>query len=199
MGFLEFGVVVVVESLYNDDIGQSGIFTFFFGKKIHISSSLGLFCKANDELPPQNSCTGQEMSKSVKRALICFHLQGKKDMPISIHLCLLFWVLFSFQNRLLSSLQNPINCPVSLTHPTVPSIAAFTNPFAFLPLRSPRPPRLPSIAVTLLVSPVAYSLPMLGSTFSPALKETNSANGTSHTQRPKYDAISVKDGMSRRS
>jgi hypothetical protein len=36
---------------------------------------------------------------------------------------------------------------------------------------------------------------MLGSTFSPAERETKRANGTSHTQRPKYDAISVNDGM----
>lgn len=48
----------------------------------------------------------------------------------------------------------------------------------------------------LLPCPVAYSLPMLGSTFSPALKLTNNANGTSHTFKPKKLAISVKVGMS---
>jgi hypothetical protein len=42
---------------------------------------------------------------------------------------------------------------------------------------------------------VAYSDPILGSTFSPADRETNSAKGTSQTQRPKYDAISVKEGI----
>lgn len=79
-------------TIFPDDIGQSGKSTYFCGKKIYISSSLGLFCKANDELPPQDSCTGQEMSKSVKGVLVCFHLQGKKDIPISINLCLLFWL-----------------------------------------------------------------------------------------------------------
>jgi hypothetical protein len=42
---------------------------------------------------------------------------------------------------------------------------------------------------------VAYSEPIEGSTFSPADSETNSANGTSQTHRPKYDAISVNEGM----
>jgi hypothetical protein len=37
---------------------------------------------------------------------------------------------------------------------------------------------------------------MLGSTFSPADRETKRAKGTSQTQRPKYDAISVKEGIS---
>jgi hypothetical protein len=36
---------------------------------------------------------------------------------------------------------------------------------------------------------------MEGNTFSPADSETKSANGTSQTHRPKYDAISVKEGM----
>jgi hypothetical protein len=40
---------------------------------------------------------------------------------------------------------------------------------------------------------------MLGSTFSPALKEINKVNGTSHMQRPKKEAISVKVGVSTRS
>jgi hypothetical protein len=44
------------------------------------------------------------------------------------------------------------------------------------------------------VSPVAYSDPILGSTFSLADSEMNSANGTSQTQRPKNEDISVKEG-----
>ena len=40
------------------------------------------------------------------------------------------------------------------------------------------------------------SLPIVGSTLSLADKLTNSANGTIQTQRPKYEAISVKVGMS---
>ena len=44
--------------------------------------------------------------------------------------------------------------------------------------------------------PVAYSLPMLGRTFSPALREMKRAKGTSQTHMPKKEAISVKVGMS---
>jgi hypothetical protein len=44
--------------------------------------------------------------------------------------------------------------------------------------------------------PIAYSDPIVGNTFSPALKLTNSANGTNQTHKPKYDAISVKVGRS---
>jgi hypothetical protein len=39
------------------------------------------------------------------------------------------------------------------------------------------------------------SLPIVGRTLSLADKLTKSANGTNHTQSPKYDAISVKVGM----
>lgn len=101
-----------------------------------------------------------------------------------------------------SPLQNPIACPVSPTHPPTPSIAAFTSPFAFLlvplplpafrlPLPIPAPPPAPTAP-----SPVAYSLPILGKTSSPALRLTKSANGTNQTQIPKYDAISVNVGTS---
>lgn len=48
--------------------------------------------------------------------------------------------------------------------------------------------------VKLLPSPVAYSDPILGSTFSEAESETKRENGMSQTHRPKKDAISVKDG-----
>lgn len=98
--------------------------------------------------------------------------------------------------------------PVSPTHSLTPLTIAFAMP-AFVPLRCllrPSPNALllggalgvvgdfPEL-MKLLPSPVAYSEPMLGSTFSPADRETKSANGTSHTHRPKYDAISVNVGI----
>ena len=47
-----------------------------------------------------------------------------------------------------------------------------------------------------LPSPVAYSLPMLGRTFSPADNETKRAKGISQMHNPKKDATSVKVGIS---
>jgi len=38
------------------------------------------------------------------------------------------------------------------------------------------------------------SLPIVGNTLSLAERETKRENGTSHTQSPKYDAISVNVG-----
>ena len=75
---------------------------------------------------------------------------------------------------------------------------AFTNPFVLLAVRVPPLKPIPSRDPFVPVSPVAYSLPILGSTFSPALKLTKRANGTSQMQIPKYDAISVKLGGSSR-
>lgn len=72
---------------------------------------------------------------------------------------------------------------------------AFCVPALFLPaLTSPDAEgTLPGLT-KLLPAPVAYSDPILGSTFSPALKLTNNANGTNHTCSPKKLAISVKLG-----
>ncbi|KAL8680198.1 MAG: hypothetical protein Q9186_003610 [Xanthomendoza sp. 1 TL-2023] len=87
--------------------------------------------------------------------------------------------------------------PVSPTHSKVPSIAAFTRPFApGLLLRSPLDPRLLVPSPLRPAFPVAYSLPMLGKTFSPALSETKRAKGVSQTQMPKNEAISVNVGIS---
>lgn len=98
------------------------------------------------------------------------------------------------QNLLvLSPLQNPITSPVSPTHSRTPSTATLTKPF---PPFFPFPPPTPAPIPTPLVSPVAYSLPILGRTFSLAVNDTNNENGTSQTQIPKYEAISVKDGTS---
>lgn len=44
------------------------------------------------------------------------------------------------------------------------------------------------------VGSVAYSDPIEGNTFSPALSDTKSAKGTSHICRKKNEAISVKLG-----
>ena len=84
-----------------------------------------------------------------------------------------------------SPCHNPITAPVSPTQSLIPSTAALAMPVF---LRFLLWPMLP------FLSPVAYSEPILGSTFSPALKLTNSAKGTSHTHKPKYEAISVKLG-----
>ena len=40
------------------------------------------------------------------------------------------------------------------------------------------------------------SLPIVGNTLSLAERLTKSAKGTSQTQSPKYEAISVKEGIS---
>lgn len=95
------------------------------------------------------------------------------------------------QNRLvLSPLQNPMISPVSLVQSRTPSTKALAIPlFLDLPSEGLRP-------VGLARSPVTYSEPMLGNTFSPALKLTNRANGTSQTHRPKYEATSEKEGIS---
>lgn len=79
----------------------------------------------------------------------------------------------------------------------VQSTAAFNKPFFLLTLPSPVPKASPTVLGT--SPPVAYSLPMLGSTFSLALNDTNRAKGTSQTHIPKYEAISVKVGISGRS
>lgn len=88
--------------------------------------------------------------------------------------------------RTFSPLQKPMTAPVSLIQSFAPLTAALAMPVFLLlwPFLNPTPSR----------SPVAYSDPMLGSTFSPALRLTNNANGTSQTHRPKYDAISVNVG-----
>ena len=98
---------------------------------------------------------------------------------------------FLFQNLLvLSPLQNPITSPVSPTQSRTPLTTAFAIPW-FVPLLALpflSPPTLsgslPAL-IKLLPSPVAYSDPILGKTFSPADSDTKSANGTSQTQRPK--------------
>ena len=97
-----------------------------------------------------------------------------------------------------SPFQTPSNSPVSPIHSTTPltaalAIPAFCVPALFLPILSSPPGTLPGLT-KLLPAPVAYSDPMLGSTFSPALKLTNSANGTNHTCSPKNLASSVNDG-----
>ena len=94
--------------------------------------------------------------------------------------------------------QTPNNSPVSPIQSTTPltaafAIPAFCVPALFLPATPSLPGTLPGLT-KLLPAPVAYSDPMLGSTFSPALKLTNSANGTNHTCSPKKLAISVNDG-----
>ena len=81
-----------------------------------------------------------------------------------------------------SSLQYPIFSPISLNHSMAPSTAAFAKPFFLI------------FSLFALVSPVAYSLPILGSTLSPALRETKKAKGTSQMRRPKKEATSVKVG-----
>ncbi|KAG5986313.1 hypothetical protein E4U54_005494, partial [Claviceps lovelessii] len=45
-------------------------------------------------------------------------------------------------------------------------------------------------------APRTGSVPMVGSTLSPADRLTNSAKGTSHTHRPKKEAIMEKLGTS---
>jgi hypothetical protein len=113
-------------------------------------------------------------------------------MQISFHLYVISITVASLtQNRLvLSPLQNPMSSPVSLVQSRTPSTKALAIPlFLDLPSEGPRP-------VGLARSPVAYSEPMLGNTFSPALKLTNRANGTSQTHRPKYEATSEKEGIS---
>lgn len=99
---------------------------------------------------------------------------------------------FSFPNKtppqklLLSPLQ-PTPSPKPPNNPQTQSIPALTNPLFLLPLPSP-PPKPPApipTPPTAFGSPVAYSLPILGSTFSPALRDTKSVNGTSQMQMPK--------------
>ena len=111
--------------------------------------------------------------------------------------------------RVLSPRHNPITSPVSPTHSLTPFTAAFAMPDCVLlrlcrvlpvTLLSPPVPTIPCCGscpalMKLLPCPVAYSEPMLGSTFSPALKLTKSENGTSQTCNPKNEAISVNDGM----
>jgi hypothetical protein len=99
-----------------------------------------------------------------------------------------------------SPFQTPNNSPVSPIHSTTPltaafAIPAFCVPALFLPILSLSlpPGTLPGLT-KLLPAPVAYSDPILGNTFSPALKLTNSAKGTNHTCKPKKLAISVNDG-----
>lgn len=100
----------------------------------------------------------------------------------------------------LSPFHRPITSPVSPTQSLTPLIAFFAIP-AFVPLLclllpsspelllaaplpNPAPGSLPGV-MKLLPSPVAYSEPIEGSTFSPAERDTKSAKGTSQTQRPK--------------
>src|ERR1700753_4339268 len=83
-----------------------------------------------------------------------------------------------------------INVLISPTHSLTPSIACLAIPPT--PLFALPPDSRPG-ETKLLPSPVAYSEPMVGSTFSPADSATNSAKGTSHTKMPKKDAISLND------
>lgn len=104
----------------------------------------------------------------------------------------------------LSPCQNPITSPVSPTQFLTPLTIVFAMP-AFVPLLclllppptptpTPAPPPTPlpkplagsfPALIKLLPSPVAYSEPIEGNTFSPAESDTKSAKGTSQTQRPK--------------
>lgn len=107
-----------------------------------------------------------------------------------------------------SPLQNPISSPVCPIHSLTPFTAAFAIPalVPVLPLLGPDNPPRPSMPaplapsgmapglMKLLPSPVAYSDPIDGSTFSPADSDTNKLKGTNHTQSPKKDEISVKEG-----
>lgn len=113
-------------------------------------------------------------------------------IQISLHLYITSIPVASLtQNRLvLSPLQRPMTSPVSLVQSRTPSTKALAIPL-FLDL----PPEGPSPA-GLACSPVTYSEPMLGNTFSPALKLTNRANGTSQMHSPKYEATSEKEGIS---
>lgn len=83
---------------------------------------------------------------------------------------------FQSKDRTLSFCHIPITAPVSPTHSLTLFTAAFAMP-VFL--------RLCPFTPTPALSPVAYSEPMLGSTFSPALRLTKKANGTNQTQIPK--------------
>lgn len=99
----------------------------------------------------------------------------------------------------LSPFQNPINSPVSPTQSLTFVTACFAIPDCVLLLLCLVRPgifadgSMPGL-INELPCPVAYSDPMLGSTFSPALRLTNRAKGTSHTFIPKNDAISVNEG-----
>ena len=110
--------------------------------------------------------------------------------------------------RVRSPFHRPMTSPVSPTQSRTPLIAFFAIP-AFVPLLCLLRPSTPVPAVPLpkavvgsfpgliklLPSPVAYSEPIDGNTFSPADSETKSAKGTSQTHSPKYDAISVNVGI----
>src|SRR5436190_19394561 len=103
----------------------------------------------------------------------------------------------SHQNRLvLSPRQTPSSSPVSPIQSLTPSTNAFAIPlflFFLSTATSPITPPAPDVTEVEepLGTPIAYSEPIVGNTFSPALKLTNSAKGTNQTHRPKYDAISV--------
>ncbi len=89
-----------------------------------------------------------------------------------------------------SPLHNPKEAPVLANQSLIPltaCLAILSLPFDFVSAPFPG-------LTKLLPSPVAYSLPILGSTFSPALSAMNSEKGTSQTQSPKYADISVKVG-----
>ena len=101
-----------------------------------------------------------------------------------------------------SPFQKPMTSPVSPTHSLTPLTTAFAIPAFCVPLlglfflpSAPTPEGVCPGVVKLLPVPVAYSDPMDGSTFSPAESDTKRLKGTSHTHRPKYEAISVKVGM----
>lgn len=114
-----------------------------------------------------------------------------------------YWTCYAHSGLVRSPFHNPSNSPVSPIHSVTLLTAALAIPADCVPARF-RPVRLelsktalgstPGLT-KLLPAPVAYSEPILGSTFSPALKLTKSANGTSQTIKPKKDAISVNVGV----
>lgn len=87
----------------------------------------------------------------------------------------------------------PNACPVLPIHSFTPpkTIFAMPTPF-FSAAAAPPSPLLPEPNPILRVAPPGFA--ELGNTFSPALKLTNSENGTNHTQMPKNALISVKLG-----
>ncbi len=84
-------------------------------------------------------------------------------------------------NRESSGRFNPAIALISPIAPRTLSTKAFAMPWLLLALLVP-----PDTA--------GPSLPIVGKTLSLAERLTNSENGTNHTHRPKYDAISVKVG-----
>ena len=78
-------------------------------------------------------------------------------------------------------LVHPNACDVSPNQFPTAAYTCFTNPWVFL---------APSIP-----GEIRPSLPIVGNTSSPADKETNNPNGTSHTQIPKNAATCPKLGI----